>query len=77
MTPEQAIARHRVFRLNEVLLKIAGMKLSVAQKDFRHAKIMCDQPAIKKAIRETQKAFLDCGRISNRIKKLGIKMRVT
>ena len=76
MTPEQAIARHRAYRLLEVLLKVAGMRLSLAQKDFLEAKVHCDQPAIAQAITEIDVAFRDCGRLSNRVRALGIKARV-
>ncbi len=76
MTPQQAKARHRAYRLLEVLLKCAGMRLSVAQRDFLEAKVHCDQPAIERAIIETQEAWEDCGRISNRVRALGIRKRV-
>ncbi len=77
MTPEQAIARHRAFRLLEVLLKCAGTRLSVAQRDFLQAKAHCDQYWIACTIEEIDVAFRDCGKISNRVRALGIKKRVT
>ena len=77
MTERKAVARHRAFRLLEVLLKCAGMRLSIAQRDFLEAKVHCDQAAIERAVIETQEAWKECGRISNRVRALGIKARVT
>ncbi len=77
MTPEQAIARHRAFRLLEVLLKFAGMRLLVAKRDFRQATVHCDQPMIARTIAEIDVAVRERETISNRVKALGIKKRVT
>ncbi len=76
VTEKQARARMHAFRLLEVLLKCAGMRLSVAKRDLWAAKIRCDQRAIGQAIIETQDAWTDCRTISSRVKRLGIEKRV-
>ena len=76
VTEKQARAKIRAFRLLEILLKRAGVRLSVAQRDFRQAKILSDQDAIKYSLLATQEAFAECGRISNRVRELGIRKRV-
>jgi hypothetical protein len=77
ISERRAVARHRAFRLLEVLFKHAGMRLLVAKRDFRKAKVHCDQPSIQQAIIDTQNAADECSRISRRVKALGIRRRVT
>ncbi len=76
VTEQQARARIRAFRLLEILLASASKRLSVAQGDFRREKIKCCEVGMAWAIKDSHEAFMECGEISNRIQKLGIRKRV-
>ena len=77
VTEAQARARIRAFRLLERLFQFASTRLSVTQRDFRTAKIMCDQLGMAAAIKDIHVACLECNHRKRAIRKLGISRRVS
>jgi len=52
------------------LRKYASTRLSVAQRDFRVAKILCDQQGMADAIADSDRAFRETGKWSNQIRRV-------
>lgn len=71
MNPKQ-----RAFLCLERLLKFSSLRLSLAKREFRIAKVMCAQQDISYWIAEIKDSLAECDSRSSAIKKLAIEKRV-
>jgi hypothetical protein len=62
--------RARALRCLHILLDAAAKRLSEAQKEYRYCKTRCDLAGLLRAQAEGEKAFRDCGKRSNDLRRL-------